>query len=91
MTCSVQSAYTQLNAASPIVRPLGVLVLQRHLIFDGAVHSSGVYSVLTKFSTHLCAHSGTILHRDVLVSSLEVSELAAEHEATNGRTAASIL
>lgn len=91
MTLGVQRAYTQVNAPSPRVSPLGVLVLHRHWIFDGVVHSSAVYSVLTKFSTQLCAHSGTALHGDVLKSMLDVSELAAEHEATNGSTAASDL
>lgn len=91
MTSGVQRAYTQVNAPSPRVSPLGVLVLHRHCRFDGVVHSSAVYSVLTKFVKQSRAHAGTILQRDVLESLLDVSELAAEHEATNGRAAASIL
>lgn len=67
---------TQLRAASPSVYPSCVLVRQRHLTFEGAVHSSGVYSDLMKLSTQSFAQSGTMLSSDESDASLEVSAAA---------------
>lgn len=76
MTSSEHIDSTQLRAASPSVNPSCVLVRQRHLTFEGDVHSSGVYSDLMKLSTQSLAQSGTMLSSDESDASLEVSAAA---------------
>lgn len=49
---SEHKAYTQVNAASPMVRLLGVFERHKHLIFDLLLHVVVVYSVWMKFSVH---------------------------------------
>lgn len=76
MTVLEQRDKTQLRAASPSVKPLGVFVRQRHLVFEGDVHCVDVYSDLIKLSTQSFAQSGTMESNDESDTSLEVSAAA---------------
>lgn len=72
----------QLRAASPSVRPPGVLWRQRHFILDKVSHSVSVYCVSMKLFTQVRAQSGIMSQREEEPSLVE-SELFAEARVTD--------
>lgn len=89
MVFSEHKDKAQLRAASPSVKPSDDCVRHRHSIFDGVLHSVGVYWDLMKLSTQFRAHSGIMSNKNGSEVPLkEVSALAFIHVETTVGTAA---